>query len=161
MARVELSSNVTLSGARRVLSRRKSSFALTLRNGKVYTYRKNAHTVQPNSAAQLNARSLLIQANTLAREDLLRPGRREYWLARAKATNYKTPIGCARAYYISLLKSRSSQTETSSLVTLTTSIPKLKPLSSHISIPPHRPSHSQVIQITRKRSRLLLSGGFL
>lgn len=160
MALVQLSHNVTLRGARRALTIHGSSFALTLRNGRVYTYRVRP-VRQPNTAAQLHARSLLQQANILARRDLLRPGRRAYWQRRAASSGYKTAIGCARAHYISRLKSRLSSAPSPKAVPVTaaprplTSPARLVRPSS--TLPPLPLNRHSVITVRRRSSRLHFS----
>lgn len=107
MARIELHNGVTLKGARRILTRRGSSFRLTLRHGRLYTFRK-FHCQQPNSPAQIRCRNLLVEATRLAKADMARPGRLDFWTLRAASTGYKTAIGCARAFFIAQLKANSS-----------------------------------------------------
>lgn len=135
MARIELSPNISLSNARRVLTRRGCNIALARRYGHVYTRRKT-HPRQPNTAAQLQARSLLKQANILARKELQRPGRLDYWTSRSKSLGYKTVLGCVRAHFIAILKARSAK-------------PATKPACSSTSLFLHIVSHHAVSKVVK------------
>ncbi|MCQ2203184.1 MAG: hypothetical protein MJZ15_01955 [Bacteroidales bacterium] len=105
MARIELVEGVTLKGARRILSKRGGAFGITKRHGRLYTFKK-FKCVQPNTEAQMECREKLRRANELAREDLAREGRREYWKKKAEEMGYKTAVGCARAWYMAKLRGR-------------------------------------------------------
>lgn len=105
MARIELSENVTLRGARRILTKRDSAFWITRRHGKLYTIKKFS-CEQPNTEAQMRCRELLMRANEMAREELAKERGRETWGKKAREMGYKTAIGCARAYYVAKLKGK-------------------------------------------------------
>lgn len=98
-----MNDNVTLKGARRMLTMNGGSFRITRRNGKLYTIRI-AKSKQPNTEKQLECRELLKRANEMAREDLVKAGRKKYWEDMARKKGYKTAIGCARAWYIAWMK---------------------------------------------------------
>lgn len=103
MARIVLKDGVTLKGARRMMTKHGGSFRITKRNGRLYTFKK-FKCVQPNTAAQMECRELLKRANKMAREDIKKTGRKEYWEKKACEMGYKTAMGCARAWYIAELK---------------------------------------------------------
>lgn len=105
MARIELEEGMTLKGARRIMSKRGGAFRITKRRGRLYTFKK-FKCVQPNTEAQVECREMLKRANEMAREDLAREGRREYWKNRAEEMGYKTAVGCARAWYMAKLRGR-------------------------------------------------------
>lgn len=103
MARIILHDGVTLKGARRIITMRGGDFRITRRFGSLYTFKK-FKCKQPNSEKQMECRDLLRRSNEMAREDMAREGRRDYWERMAKERGYKTAVGCARAWFISVLK---------------------------------------------------------
>lgn len=105
MARIVLNDNITLKGARRIMTKRGGSFRITKRNGRLYTFKK-FKCIQPNTEAQMECRELLKRANELAKADMSKEGRREYWEKKAGEMGYKTAMGCARAWYIAELKGK-------------------------------------------------------
>lgn len=105
MARLELADGCSLRRARRVMTERGSGFRLTLRGGRLYTM-KRVRCVQPDSVEQLKCRELLVRANEMARRDFEEVEKVEYWKKKAEETGYKTARGCARAWYVRMLKER-------------------------------------------------------
>lgn len=169
--RIELNEHITIRGARRILTKRHSDFRITMRNGRLYTFRR-FNAKQPNSPAQLNARDILRRANELARTELNYPSRRLYWTNKARTLGYKTAVGCCRAYFIALLKA-DRHNSTSNNNTSISSIPNitfnsiniahnkyistpLNPLPSNSSLRRHVPvftiQRSRYHKITQKQA---------
>lgn len=100
---VVIKDGYSLKQGRRAL--RHSNYRLTVRYGRVYTIKANDGR-QPDSKRQLECRDLLMKANVMAKDDIARKGRKKYWERMAQKSGYKTAIGCARAYYIKVLKNK-------------------------------------------------------
>lgn len=91
-----------LKRARRLM--RRSGKRLTVRNGCVYTIESKA-IVQPRTERQLRNWALFTLANRLTDRDLRDNGRKRYWKRRARLEGYKTARGCAKAYYVRMVRS--------------------------------------------------------
>lgn len=102
---VVIKDGYSLKQGRRAL--RHSNYRLTVRYGRVYTIKANDGR-QPDSKRQLECRDLLMKANVMAKDDIARKGRKKYWERMAQKSGYKTAMGCARAYYIKVLKNKVS-----------------------------------------------------
>lgn len=105
MAKVQLIHGVTIKQARNQLRRNNATFRLTIRNGAIYTFKKFI-CQQPNTQSQIDARNRLKEASRLAAIDMQNPIQNLYWQQQKNILGYKTAIGCAKAHYIALLKSK-------------------------------------------------------
>lgn len=105
MAKVQLIHGVTIKQARNQLRRNNATFRLTIRNGAIYTFKKFI-CQQPNTQSQIEARNRLKEASRLAAIDMQNPIQNLYWQQQKNILGYKTAIGCAKAHYIALLKSK-------------------------------------------------------
>lgn len=114
---------------------------VTLRNGALYTMRYNPG-LQPRTESQERSWSIFKEANRLATADFHDPRRRAYWHQRLKSqSRYKTARGLARAYYISLLKSRLSHLNADVHASTFLAVRSLKPIliADKAPSPPLRP----------------------
>ncbi len=105
MARIELTYGTSIKQARTALRRSGAGFRLTMRYGRIYTFKKFT-CQQPNTPAQLAARQRLKEATRLANIDMANPTKAAFWQQQKLKTGHKTAIGCAKSYYINLLKAK-------------------------------------------------------
>lgn len=112
MAELRLTDMSKMKQARRLL--RRSGIRLTVRNGRVYTIKATA-IEQPRTAKQLKNWAIFTEANRLTDRDLRENSRKRMWRRRAIKEGYKTARGCAKAYYVKMIKegrvSEKSETE--------------------------------------------------
>lgn len=99
--RLTLAENTTIKQARKAV--RCSGFRLTVRNGCIYTIRA-VDIKQPRSEKQQKNWEIMTEATRMADRDLKESAGKRYWMRRAKEEGYKTARGCARAYYIKMIK---------------------------------------------------------
>ncbi|MCQ2204573.1 MAG: hypothetical protein MJZ15_09050 [Bacteroidales bacterium] len=107
MAKLELRNSKDLAKARRMV-RRGGCFTLTVRHGRVYTY-KLSEQRQPNSVKQVEQRKIFEKANAIVSKELKKKERLEYWRKVAKESGKKTARGAAIAYWCKRLKSEAEE----------------------------------------------------